>query len=309
MFFIESNYDDGTNDAALLINNNKNNQETKQQKITKKQRQRVYLEPNRIMHYMQDNAATIISSRGNQAYILATATIYDEWVRNNYDLQRTKKRDDTINNRFVQKKINGLTTSITQASATISSLQVQLTTYWTQTIGGGIVASTSATTNANRTRDPADRLEKIILKYIHYCTQHVKKMAEQKIQLARAEIEEYKALASFEQIANPLAATKRIEYDIPPKFISNIDFTFKLDETIFNKDEAQILYNQMHQLTKDYRTQVMSLFLQSITREREMLTNEIEHIIEGFPKEENDERFDVESGYIEFKRYNELREK
>ncbi|CAF4503478.1 unnamed protein product, partial [Rotaria sp. Silwood2] len=55
---IESNYDDGTNDAALLINNNKNNQETKQQKITKKQRQRVYLEPNRIMHYMQDNAAT-----------------------------------------------------------------------------------------------------------------------------------------------------------------------------------------------------------------------------------------------------------
>ncbi|CAF4630163.1 unnamed protein product, partial [Rotaria sp. Silwood2] len=161
-------------------------------------------EPNRIMRYMQDNAATIISSRGNQAYILATATIYDEWVRNNYYLQvwqnyskmgttdkhwtkevikRTKKRDDTINNRFVQKKINGLTTSIAQASATISNLQVQLTTYWTQTIGGGIVASTSATTNANRTRDPADRLEKIILKYIHYCTQHVKKMAEQKIQL------------------------------------------------------------------------------------------------------------------------------
>ncbi|CAF4921570.1 unnamed protein product, partial [Rotaria sp. Silwood2] len=119
-------------------------------------------------------------------------------------IKRTKKRDDTINNRFVQKKINGLTTSITQASATISSLQVQLTTYWIQTIGGGIVASTSATTNANRTRDPADRLEKIILKYIHYCTQHVKKMAEQKIQLARAEIEEYKALASFEQIANPV---------------------------------------------------------------------------------------------------------
>ncbi|CAF4617104.1 unnamed protein product, partial [Rotaria sp. Silwood2] len=161
---------------------------------------------------------------------------------------------------------------------------------------------------------------------------NVRKMAEQKIQLARAEIKEYKALASFEQIANPvqwnthlilkpkmklwntknknyLAATKRIEYDISPKFISNIDFTFKLDETIFNKDEAQTLYNQMRQLTKDYRTQAMSLFLQSTTREQEILTNEIEHIIEGFPKEENDERFDVESGYIEFKRYNELREK
>ena len=94
---------------------------------------------------------------------------------------------------------------------------------------------------------------------------------------------------------NYLAATKRIEYDLPPKFISNIEFTFKLDETIFNKDEAQTLYNQMRQLTKDYRTQAMSLFLQSTTREREILTNEIEHIIEGFPEEENDERFDTES--------------
>ncbi|CAF4753319.1 unnamed protein product [Rotaria sp. Silwood2] len=161
---------------------------------------------------------------------------------------------------------------------------------------------------------------------------NVRKMAEQKIQLARAEIKEYKALASFEQIANPvqwnthlilkpkmklwntknknyLAATKRIEYDIPPKFISNIEFTFKLDKTIFNIDEAQTLYNQMRQLTNDYRTQAMSLFLQSTTREREILTNEIEHIIEDFPKEENDERFDVEYGNIEFKRYYELREK
>ncbi|CAF4549944.1 unnamed protein product, partial [Rotaria magnacalcarata] len=36
---------------------------------------------------MQDNATAIISSRENQAYILAATTIYDEWVRNNYDLQ------------------------------------------------------------------------------------------------------------------------------------------------------------------------------------------------------------------------------
>ncbi|CAF4416031.1 unnamed protein product [Rotaria socialis] len=67
----------------------------------------------------------------------------------------------------------------------------------------------------------------------------------------------------------------------------------------------------MRHITKEYRIQAMSLYLQSTNREREMLTDEIKHIIEGFPRntEENDEQVDAESGYIEFKHYNELREK
>ncbi|CAF5185148.1 unnamed protein product, partial [Rotaria sp. Silwood1] len=39
------------------------------------------------MRYMQDNSSVIVDGRGNQAYVLATAPIYDEWVRNNYELQ------------------------------------------------------------------------------------------------------------------------------------------------------------------------------------------------------------------------------
>ncbi|CAF5032105.1 unnamed protein product, partial [Rotaria socialis] len=68
----------------------------------------------------------------------------------------------------------------------------------------------------------------------------------------------------------------------------------------------------MRQLTKDYCTQAMSLYLQSTTREQEILADEIKNIIVGFPKEENNEiMIDTEddAGYIEFKRYNELREK
>ncbi|CAF3488286.1 unnamed protein product [Rotaria socialis] len=56
----------------------------------------------------------------------------------------------------------------------------------------------------------------------------------------------------------------------------------------------------------------MSLYLQSTTREQEILADEIKNIIVGFPKEENNEiMIDTEddAGYIEFKRYNELREK
>ncbi|CAF4758177.1 unnamed protein product, partial [Rotaria sp. Silwood2] len=95
-----------------------------------------------------------IIGRGNQAYVLASASSYDEWVRNNYELQvwqaylktgteqkhwakeiirRTRRRDDIINTRFVQKKINRLTTDITRACATSSELQIQLSTYWIQT--------------------------------------------------------------------------------------------------------------------------------------------------------------------------------
>ncbi|CAF3800831.1 unnamed protein product [Rotaria sp. Silwood1] len=54
----------------------------------------------------------------------------------------------------------------------------------------------------------------------------------------------------------------------------------------------------------------MSLYLQTITPEKEILKNEIEFVVKGF-SEENDERFDVEpdTGYVAFKHYNDLREK
>ncbi|CAF4083149.1 unnamed protein product, partial [Adineta steineri] len=41
----------------------------------------------------------------------------------------------------------------------------------------------------------------------------------------------------------------------------------------------------MRQITKDYRTRSMTLYLQSITREREILTNEIDRIIQGLPND------------------------
>ena len=161
-------------------------------------------------------------------------------------IQRTKKRDDVTNSRFVGKKISRLTTDIVRASAIIYDLQVQLGTYWTQTLTSDTTSTTAATTTlASRSRDPresVDRIEKSVLKYIQHCTQHVKKIAETKIHLAKAQKDEFKALEDFEQIATPgqwnihlilkpkmktwstknkncLTATKHVEYDLPPKFI------------------------------------------------------------------------------------------
>ena len=49
-------------------------------------------------------------------------------------VQRTKRRDDLINSRFVQKKINHLTSEIAHANATITDIQIQLGIYWAQTV-------------------------------------------------------------------------------------------------------------------------------------------------------------------------------
>ena len=67
-----------------------NNVQTKMkpsQNKNKKKKQRLYLEHNRIMSYLQKSSTNASSSRGNQAYVLASAPVYDEWVRNNYELQ------------------------------------------------------------------------------------------------------------------------------------------------------------------------------------------------------------------------------
>ena len=86
------------------------------------------------------------------------------------------------------------------------------------------------------------------------------------------------------------------------------DFKFKIDESTLSQDELQALYNQMSKITKDFRSQAMGLYMQSLGREHELLTNEIKRIIEGFPSE-NDDGFDAEAGCAAFKQYHELREK
>ena len=370
-------------------------------KKNNKKKTRLYLDSNRILKWLEDHSRSsknAISGRGNQKYVLASTSIYDDWVRNNYELQvwqaylkmgkeqkhwakevvqRTKRRDDVVNTRFVQKKINQLTANISEASAAISDLQIQLSTYWIQTTSEAtnqrlaqtianritpertrqtttataVAAATVATdtdddistiatiapttTTKNQAREPVDRIEKYILEYIHYCTQHVKKMAQTRIQLAKAQMEEFKALEDFEQIAtatqwnlhlilkprvkqwsiknkNYQILAKRVELDLPPKFIDNIDkidSSLKIDESIIKPDEAQVMYNQMRQITKDFRTQTMTLHVQSAARENEVLLNQIKSIVERFPQKNDDDGFDAEPGYAAFKQYHELREK
>ena len=386
--------DDNNDEADNPVSTNRNKKmKIKNNKASKKKR--IYLEPTRMLRWFEDNSKgskNAISGRGNQAYVLATGPIYDQWVRDNYEMQvwqaylkmgteqkhwakevvqRTRKRDDTTNTRFVQKKINHFMNNIVQASATISDLQIQLNTYWSQLTseayaqkytqataeltsnmiiertglsnattttetGTGLTTSPTRETTASTitrvpSRDPVDRIEKHLLDYIYHCTQHVRKRAQSRIELAKVQISEYKAFEDFEHIATPSQwelhvllkprmkiwlqkkknyeiMLKRVEYDLPPKFISNINFNFKIDESMITSEEVQATYNQMSKLTKDFRTQAMTLYIQSLGREYELLTEEIKRMVDCFPQD-NDDGFDAEPGYAAFKQYHELREK
>ena len=381
----DENNNDDVREPAFKKNKPKNKRPTKKKKV--------YLESLRMIRWFEDNcrnSKNSISGRGNQAYLLATAPAYDQWIRDNYEMQvwqsylkmgteqkhwakevvqRTKKRDDAVNSRFVQKKINHLLDNIAQASATISDLQIQLGTYWSQLTTEtsaqkqaqataeiasnmiiertGLSSTTTVTSarpntspNTDRTtttttkapsRDPVDRIERYILEYIYHYTQHVRKRAQSRIELAKAQLSEFKAFEDFEQIATPSqwaihillqskmkrwsrkkrnyeTMLKRVEYDIPPKFITNVNFNFKIDESIITPEEAQSMYNKMSKLTKDFRTQATTVYVQSLGREYELLTDEIKRTVDCFPQD-NDDGFDAEPGYAAFKSYHELRQK
>ncbi|CAF4313207.1 unnamed protein product, partial [Rotaria sordida] len=85
----------------------------------------------------------------------------------------------------------------------------------TGTTGTAGAAPTTTATTKNHVRESVERIENYILEYIHFCTQHVKKMAQTRIQLAKAQMAEFKALEDFEQIATP--SQWNIHFILKPK--------------------------------------------------------------------------------------------
>ncbi|CAF4303378.1 unnamed protein product, partial [Rotaria sordida] len=178
-----------------------------------------------------------------------SAPIYDEQIRAEYELQvlrnykklgkeykhwakevvqRTKKRDDNVNICFIEKKINQLSSTILQTRATISRLQIEFGDYWTQialhkkyvknsrtTDSNTTASASSATTAIPRISFDIDQFGKLLSNYIEDCIQHLKKMCDRRILLAKARMEEYKALEDFEQVST--ASHKIIHLVVKPK--------------------------------------------------------------------------------------------
>ncbi|CAF1097599.1 unnamed protein product [Adineta ricciae] len=322
----------------------------KKQINKKKNKQRFYLQSNRVFQYIKEHDPDALTGRSTQAYILATINSYDEWVRLNYELQifeeylriglnhqqwaneiaKRNKRNNILCERFARKKINQLKVKIDQTRAVISDYQIQLHTFWSQNPPKS--TATSTTYDRKRVKEAVNRTEDILLKYILHCTQHVKKASLNRIKLAQIEMDEYKALKDFEKLATPAQwrlhlfiqpkmtlwstknqnlriATKRVEYDLPPKFIGQTQLSFNFnDDQILPNEEAQQIYDQMRQITQEYHRQSMTLYVQTHTRKLELLTNEIKQMIQCFP-EDNDDGFDAQAGFTAFKYYNDLREK
>ncbi|UJR29592.1 hypothetical protein I4U23_010809, partial [Adineta vaga] len=170
------------------------------------------------------------------------------------------------------------------------------------------------------------------IEYILHCTQHIMKVCSNRISLFKLEIEESKALDEFKKVATPTQwrlhlllepklklwstknenfqkATKRVEYNLLPKFIGQTQLSFNFNETQFPKQEAQEIYDDMKQISKDYHTRSMTLVIKTQKRGLELLTNEIKQIIQCFPNNNDDNGFDTQAGLTAFHQYNDLREK
>ncbi|CAF5189949.1 unnamed protein product, partial [Rotaria magnacalcarata] len=219
-------------------------------------------------------------------------------------IRRTKQRDEIVNNRFIKNKINQLALIMAQSSASISDLKTQLRTYWSQvpsykgskaTIDAlvqGTSTTTSSTTESttskiiatslapDRVRDKVDQVEKIIYKYLYHCTEHVKMSIENRIRLAKAQLDEFKALEEFQLASTPnhriihfvlkskvklwstknknrTTILKRIELDLPPKWISKCAYNLKIDGSMISPQEVQEFYNRMGELKRKNRIEEM----------------------------------------------------
>ncbi|CAF4547627.1 unnamed protein product, partial [Rotaria socialis] len=364
---VEDNVD---NDMPLRFLKKKNNNNRKRKK------ERLYLKHERIIKWIHENVPQkeIIDNSGNYAFVLASINIYDEWIRANYEvqvwqnyfkmatenkhwakeiIQRTKQRDEIVNNRFIKNKINQLALIMAQSGASISDLKTQLRTYWSQVPSykgskaaidalaqGTPTTTTSSTTESttskitatslapDRIRDKVDQVEKVIYKYLYHCTEHVKMSIENRIRLAKAQLDEFKALEDFQLASTPnhriihfvlkskvklwstknknrTTILKRIELDLPPKWISKCDYNLKIDASMVSPQEVQEFYNRMKDLKRKNRIEAMTIYQDIATREYELINNEINDIIINLSKQTDED----EASSAALIHYHKLREK
>ncbi|CAF4663397.1 unnamed protein product, partial [Rotaria socialis] len=364
---VEDNVD---NDMPLRFLKKKNNNNRKRKK------ERLYLKHERIIKWIHENVPQkeIIDNSGNYAFVLASINIYDEWIRANYEvqvwqnyfkmatenkhwakeiIQRTKQRDEIVNNRFIKNKINQLALIMAQSGASISDLKTQLRTYWSQVPSykgskaaidalaqGTPTTTTSSTTESttskitatslapDRVRDKVDQVEKVIYKYLYHCTEHVKMSIENRIRLAKAQLDEFKALEDFQLASTPnhriihfvlkskvklwstknknrTTILKRIELDLPPKWISKCDYNLKIDASMVSPQEVQEFYNRMKDLKRKNRIEAMTIYQDIATREYELINNEINDIIINLSKQTDED----EASSAALIHYHKLREK
>ncbi|CAF4004594.1 unnamed protein product [Rotaria sordida] len=327
-------------------NINYDNQINKTNKKNKKSKTKIrsYLNHNRVLNYFKNKnnknlpkefSELLENNRacdGVENFLINSAPVYDEQIRAEYELQvwqnylklgkeykhwtkevvqRTKKRDDNVNIRFVDKKTNQLTSTILQTRATLSRLQIEFGDYWAQITtrkkyvdkNTGSNTTTSISTSNPRINFELEQFEKVMSNYIEDCLKHVKKMCDRRILLAKAQMEEYKALEEFEKIStaphkiihlvlkpkikiwsikskNFHMAQKRLDSNLLPKFITKIDLSFKIDESILKQDDIQTIYNDMHQIKNEFYRKSMELYSRVASTEFDMIKNEIETIIE-----------------------------
>ncbi|CAF1250453.1 unnamed protein product [Rotaria sordida] len=183
-----------------------------------------YLQRSQILKWFKFNATQPIDINydpSGAAFVLKATLLHDALARNNYEydlwkaylkmgkenrywseevLQNTKTHDYHTNIRFIQSKLNQLAYNIIELDDDIEDATDKLKNNWAQdsfhqlceTIREHFRIDIPGVTKEEK--NPIDRLEDDVMKYIKHCTQYTRDIVESKIQLSKAEMERFKIL-------------------------------------------------------------------------------------------------------------------
>ena len=189
--------------------------------------------------------------------------------------------------------------------------------------------NTNPTTNTEHIRIRSNILEESLINYIEENIQHIKDIADNRVNIAKLELDEFNAFNNFKNIATPNQkyihrllstktkichtknqnyhiAAKRAQFNILPKFIAKTNLNFKFDSKLFGPEETQATYDTMHLATQNYHKASFEIYLKTTAREVELLKEEINEIIQGFPLD-NTNNIDPQVCRQAFQHYHDIR--
>ncbi|UJR18806.1 hypothetical protein I4U23_005712 [Adineta vaga] len=246
-------------------------------------------------------------------YYLELGEEKDFWTKEIINRIKGRPQNSTIIKNFVQKKINYYQLLIDKSQAIILKSQMEFDNFRAilaahrkhTTTNNATTTTTNSTHNSGRLSCDYVKMTTDVADYIKLYVKHIYKHCEARRLIADAEYEDYQALEVFKKIGQATSywnvhlmlkpkltnwlnknkdvhtIQKQIEYGILPKMIKKNNFSFKIDQKAFDKEDIQSVYDDMHNMTNNFQKQTMEYYYRTTTRQRNYVRNEIDLIIEN----------------------------
>ncbi|UJR18785.1 hypothetical protein I4U23_005691 [Adineta vaga] len=215
---------------------------------------------------------------------------------------KDNNNDDIIPMAITETETIAETVAVTAAAAAAAPPATTTTT----------TTTTKTTITPNQSRIEVKNIERLLTDYIKEKIQHIKKIADIRLDIAKTEMEEYKKYKEFEQMAtstqlniheilqskiklwntynrNYHITSKRFQINLFPKFVGKTTYRFNFNESILEKEQIQARYDKMNSILKSFQKDGMEYYIETLAQDTEILKEKINRIIQGFPIEDSNQ--------------------